>query len=255
MHLPERHERIVRLLADRGRLASTTLQRLLQASPATIRRDVAALEQAGHLVRTHGGVMRPAAPAVEAAFALKTARAPAAKRAMAECAASLVPPHATVFLDAGTSTLEAGRRLLGRTDLTLYTNSLPLLNLRVAGQARLIAVGGELREISCALVGGLALDWLQHLRFDCAIIGASGIDLAEGASTTELSEAQVKKALLLHARRVILLADATKWQRPAPVGFAPWKSIHDWVTDYAPRRPEHARLARLNVRVHSVAGR
>lgn len=250
----ERHERIARLLAESGRISARELQQRLHASSATIRRDLLELEQAGRLVRAHGGALQVPQGGGEATFARKAATAIREKRAIAETAAALVPPHSTVFIDAGSTALEAGRRLLTRPDLTLFTNSLPLLNLRMPGQARLIAIGGELREISAALVGGLALDWLSHLRFDCALIGASGLDLEEGASTTELTEAQVKKALIGRARRAILVADAAKWGNPAAVTFAGWGAFDDWVTDCRPSPREVRRLAAAGLRLHPVSG-
>ena len=248
----ERHERITALLSEHGRMTVQDLQARLAASAATIRRDLAELEHAGLLVRAHGGAMRPPHAGGEATFARKARTAVTEKRAIAALAADLVPPHSTVFVDSGSTTLEAGRRLLARPDLTLFTNSLPLLNVRTAGQARLIAIGGELREISCALVGGLALDWLQHLRFDCALIGASGLDAHEGASTTELTEAQVKRTLLSRAQRVLLLADAGKWGHPAPITFSAWNGFHDWITDFQPAPKEAARLRALGVTLHLV---
>lgn len=249
----ERHEKIAGLVRERGRVSTTQLQRQLLASVATIRRDLIQLEQAGHLLRTHGGAIRPGTAGGEATFARKAQTAVAAKQAIALRAAELVPPNAAVFVDAGTTTLEAARRLLPRADLTLFTNSLPLLNLRAAGQARVVAIGGELREISCALVGGLALEWLKHLRFDCALLGASGLDPVDGASTTELAEAEVKKEFARRARRVLLLADASKWRRPAPVVFAGWSAINDWICDAKLTRPERAALQKQGVTVHSLS--
>jgi DeoR/GlpR family transcriptional regulator of sugar metabolism len=248
-----RHARICALLETHRELSTLALQGELGVSAATLRRDLALLERTGRLGRTHGGVVHPEALLGEQSFARKARAATGAKLAIARHAAALVPAGATVFIDAGTTTLELGRLLLSRPDLRIYTNSVPLLHERGERAARLTSVGGEVREVSQALVGALALSWLRRLRFDIVALGASGLDPAEGASTTELGEAAVKQTLMERGRRVLLLCDATKWNRPATIGFAPWSRIDDWVSDHRPARAELAALRKAGVTHHHAA--
>ncbi len=249
MFAQERHQRIAALLEERGRWSVRDLQARTGASAATLRRDLAFLARAGRLVRSHGGVMHPGLGGAEPDFERKLRTAAAGKRALAAAALALVPARATVFVDAGTTTLEAGRQLLGRAGTTVFTNSLPLLAEPTGGQARVVALGGEVRPLSRALVGGPALAWLEHLRFDVALVGASGLEAA-GPSTTELLEAAVKRAVLGRSRRAVLLADATKWAEPAAVRFAGWRGFSDFVTDRRPDRAARTALARHGVRIH-----
>jgi DeoR/GlpR family transcriptional regulator of sugar metabolism len=161
----------------------------------------------------------------------------------------------TVFVDAGTTCLEVGRALLDRPALRIFTNSVPLLGLAAEARATVSAVGGEVRPMSLALTGGLAQSWLENLRFDVAVVGASGLEGASGASTTEVAEAAVKAEALRRARRRILVAHAEKWGRPAALRFAPWSAFTDVVTDRALSRDERAALNAAQVRVHAVPSR
>jgi DeoR/GlpR family transcriptional regulator of sugar metabolism len=95
---------------------------------------------------------------------------------------------------------------LDRPRLRIFTNSVPLLALAGDARATLVAIGGEVRGLSLALTGAFALQWLENLRFDVAVIGASGIDAESGASTTETAEAGIKTQALRHATRRILVA-------------------------------------------------
>jgi DeoR family fructose operon transcriptional repressor len=156
-----------------------------------------------------------------------------------------------VFVDSGTTCLEIGRRLLSQ-GVTIYTNSLALLAEPAHPQAQLYAIGGEARMLSRALVGGLAMHWLRNLHFDVAFIGASGLSAKEGASTTELTEASIKRECAARSRRAVLVADASKWERPVAVNFAPWSAFRDFITDYNPARRDLSALRRARVVVHSV---
>lgn len=227
------------------------LPRLLRASPATVRRDVEQLERLGKLVRTHGSVLHPDYAQGELPFARKARSAVAAKKAIAAKAVKLVAPGAVVFIDSGTTCLEIGRRLLD-LDVTIYTNSLALLAEPAPAQARLHTIGGEARILSRALVGGLAMHWLRNLHFDIAFIGASGLSSEEGASTTELNEASIKRECAARSRRAVLVADGTKWEKPMAVNFAPWSSFHDFITDRIMARKETGRLRAAKVLVHQV---
>jgi DeoR/GlpR family transcriptional regulator of sugar metabolism len=251
----ERHRILFDTLQKRSPLTVPELEKLLHASPATIRRDLTFLEKTGKIVRTHGGVLHPDHARGEVPFDRKSKAALNTKAALARTAAALVQPGETVFVDAGTTAFETGRRLLAVGNLTIFTNSIPLLAeaVRVADtRSRVVALGGEVRAISQALTGGATLDWMDRLQVDIAFLGASGIDAAEGPSTTELSEAGVKGRMLACAKRVVLLVDASKWTQPAAIRYAGWAQIHDIVTDHVLTRAERAALAKSGTRLHVV---
>ncbi|EIQ00682.1 transcriptional regulator of sugar metabolism [Opitutaceae bacterium TAV1] len=254
MFAQERHRILFDTLQKRSPLTVPELEKLLHASPATIRRDLTFLEKTGKIVRTHGGVLHPDHARGEVPFDRKSKAALNTKAALARAAAALVQPGETVFVDAGTTALETGRRLLAIGNLTIFTNSIPLLAeaARADTRSRVVALGGEVRAISQALTGGATLDWMDRLQVDIAFLGASGIDAAEGPSTTELSEAGVKGRMLTRAKRVVLLADASKWMQPAAIRYAGWAQIHDIVTDHVLTRTERGALAKSGTRLHVV---
>ncbi len=247
-----RQQTILALLRDHSPLTVPELERRLAASPATVRRDLAFLEGLGKIVRTHGGVMHPDDARGEMPFDRKSRAAIVAKRGLAGAASALAKAGDTVFVDAGTTALEVGKRLLAQQDLTIVTNSIPLLPLRPAAGTRVVALGGEVRPVSLALVGAGALEWVKRLRIDVAFLGTSGIDPAAGPTTTELSECGLKGAMVAQARRVVVVADASKWDRPATIRYADWAQVHDLFTDHAPTRAERAALSSHGTKLHVV---
>lgn len=229
MFAHERHAAIADLVGKKKRLTVTALQKTLRISSATLRRDLAEMEQKGLVVRVHGGVMHPQALRGEPSFLRKSHECMESKRAIAKAACSLVPDGASVFLDSGTTCLEIGRALLARSGLTLMTNSVPLIHEAFVAGVPILSTGGELRTLSGALTGAVALEWLEHLQADWAFVGASGID-PEAVATTELGEAAVKRLFLRKARHAVLAADGMKWNQTAPVRFAIWQNFEYWLT-------------------------
>lgn len=234
MFAHERHERIVALLEKHRRMEVRALGDALGVSMATLRRDLTFLGQNDRVVRVHGGVFHPSAVAGESSFGQRTAMSVKSKRAIAGAVVRRIPQRATVFLDSGTTCLEAGRLLRSRADLTIITNSLPLIATHEQFRARLLVLGGEMRSVSGALVGDLALAALGRLRADFALIGASGLHPQDGAGTTELLESAVKREWIARSERTILLADASKWTQSTLVCFARWEEFDEFYTDKKP---------------------
>jgi len=251
MFAHDRHRLILDLLAKHRQLSVEELRRRVDVSPATLRRDLATLEATHDLIRVHGGVMHPSAVLGESTFAQRDRVAVAAKSLIADKAAALVPDGATILIDSGTTCLQLGLRLLPRADLTLITNSIPLLAKAWEQQAaaRVMAAGGEMRGISGALTGQLALDWLRQLRADLGFIGASGLHPADGLSTTELAEASWKQLLLERSAQCIVLATLEKWDRPSHVQFADWGAVDQWVTDNTPMASVKRQLKKAGVKI------
>jgi DeoR/GlpR family transcriptional regulator of sugar metabolism len=254
MLAPERRRHLLRLLGERGRLTAAEMCSRLGVSAATARRDAAELAQAGLATRARGALLPHDFSLVEPPYSRKSERAATAKVRLGQAVAALVPEEGTVFVDSGTTCLEAGRALLDRPALRIFTNSVPLLALAGGARATLCSVGGEVRPISLALTGGLAQRWLENLRFDVAIVGASGLDPA-GASTTEVAESAVKTEAVRRARRCILVAHAEKWRRPSALRFAPWSAFSDFVSDRPLSREERAALGAPHLRVHFLSKR
>ena len=253
-----RQELLIRSLQERSPRTVAELEVCLGASPATIRRDLTFLEKAGKIVRTHGSVYHVNHFQGEASFDRKSKRAIEAKAALADAAVGLVECGAHVFVDAGTAALEVGRRLLRAganrelTNLTIYTNSIPMLSEQISENrgVSMIALGGEVRPLSMALTGSVALEWMGRLRFDIAFLGTSGVDPGHGVTTTEISEAALKTAVLGRAARIVVLADAAKWASPAAIRYADWRQIHDFFTDYSLSPHELELLEKHGVRLH-----
>jgi DeoR family fructose operon transcriptional repressor len=252
MFAQERLDTIKRFVRKHRRMTFAELQRHIDVSPATLRRDLGDLEKSGDVIRVHGGILDPGYVRSETSFDERRERNRPVKAAIAAAAASLVPSGATVLVDAGSTCLEAGKALLGRKDIRLITHSTTLLEAAFRGEAGIICLGGELRKVSGALTGGAALRALDLIHADIAFVGASGLEPERGCTTTDLSETEMKRAILSHATRRILLADATKWRQPSTIHFADWKELDDWIVDRRPSAADLKTIRESGVKIHQA---
>ncbi|MDP0501835.1 MAG: DeoR/GlpR family DNA-binding transcription regulator [Verrucomicrobiota bacterium JB022] len=252
MLTPERHRAILRILAEDGKVTITDLVERLDISPATARRDASALAASGKALRSHGGLLPARYLRQEPHYRAKAQRWADQKERLAQKAAAIIPHEGNIFVDGGTTCLEVGKLLLDRTDLRIFTNSIPLLSLADESRAALTAIGGEVRRVSMAMTGALAQAWLSHLRFDFVVVGASGFSADHGAYTTEIHEAAVKSEVLRRATGRMLVAEAEKLNQPTAVHFAPWCSFSHFISGKAVPPEVRRSIASEGVRIHLV---
>ncbi len=197
-------ERIVRV-AD--------LARMLGVSLMTVRRDIEVLDAAGSVEKIHGGAKLPGGASThEPGFELKSTQLPAEKLAIAGEAAAQVRHGMAVGLSAGTTTWALAKLLSVGPRITVVTNSVRIADVFQQGtsQSTVIIIGGE-RTPSDALVGPLATSALRQLHLDVLFLGVHGVDADAGFTTPNVLEAETDRAFVAAARRVVVLADHTKW--------------------------------------------
>ena len=228
---PQRRARILSIVESRGAARLDELSVTLGVSQATVRRDLDELGAEGHVRRVHGGVVAVDERTGEPHFEVKAAKAAEEKERIAARAVAMLAPADSVYLDSGSTVLAAARLLRGWDQLTVVTNSLPVV-VELAGRGpRLIVIGGEFRATSQALVGPLSQHLLQNIHVATAFIGSYAVSLDDGLTTTDPAEAFTKKLALERASQVVLLADSRKMGEHSFVHAGQLESVDVLVTD------------------------
>jgi DeoR/GlpR family transcriptional regulator of sugar metabolism len=218
----------------RHRVTVPEISREFSVSLATARRDLEALASQGKVQRVHGGAiaLRQAPP--EPPVLLRTQEQLEEKRRIAAAAAALVTDGETIFLGSGTTAMEVARHLHGRQGLTVFTNSLLVVNvLADAPGVTLLLLGGRLRASELSLIGHLTEQGLADLRALKVIMGIRALDLEHGLTNAYLEEGAIDRTLLRLASEAIIVADHTKCERVSTVFVAPLDVIDTLVTDQA----------------------
>lgn len=227
-----------------GALRVSDLVEMLGVSDMTVRRDLDALARQGLVDKVHGGATAPADPSTtEPGFAEKSLRERGEKEAIAREAARLVRPGAAIGLSAGTTTWVLARYLRTIPDLTVVTNSIHVSDVfHEAGHpGQTVVVTGGIRTPSDALVGPIAVSTLRSLHLDAVFMGVHGMDARSGFTTPNLMEAETDQALVAAARKLVIVADRTKWGIVGISTFAALSDAHVLLTDGD--IDEHARAA------------
>src|SRR5690349_413277 len=136
---PERQKQILSLLSQQRRLSVAEIVSEFSISEATARRDLETLASQGKAQRVHGGVIALEQAPPELPILQRESEQADEKIRIGLAAAGLVADHETVFLGSGTTVLEIARNLRDHRDLTVVTNSLPVLNM-LAGRKEITVV-------------------------------------------------------------------------------------------------------------------
>lgn len=199
---------LAEVLAGNGHVAE--LAERLDASPATIRRDLQRLKEEGRIIRTYGGAVVGPRP-LEFTLHEKELSYPRHKEAIAARAAEFVHEGDVVILDAGTTSGRVAWLLRERRGVTVVTNGISaLMALREADGVEVIVLGGNLRHRNQAIIGSIAEDTLRRIRADKVFLGADGVVAGEGLNSPTDVQAHLKSVMLHQAREAYVLADHSK---------------------------------------------
>jgi len=226
----ERHDKILAELARRGAIGVQELAELLDASSATIRRDIGELHDSGSVVRTHGGVtLRDTNE--ELPYDAKVMAFLPEKRRIGAMAASMLTPSMSLGCGGGTTVMQmivAIKRMQLRVTTTAVNVA---LELRDAEQIEVLLTGGTLRGRTAEMVGHVSERTLRDCNFDVAVIGIDGLDPVHGLSTYDHAEAYVNRVLIERAREVWILADHSKLGQVRPALISEVSSATCIITD------------------------
>ncbi|GGB33007.1 DeoR family transcriptional regulator [Roseibium aquae] len=238
-----RHNAILEIARQNGRVTVDDLARRFEVSPQTIRKDLNELCERRLLARTHGGALLSSG-VQNVGYEARRIISSREKADIAARAAALIPDNASLFINIGTTTEAVAQALLQHSGLMVITNNINVASLlRGYSQIEVVIAGGVLRHADGGIVGEQAVDFMAQFKVDFAIIGASAIDPDGSLLDYDYREVRVTQTIMQNARHVVLVADSTKFERTAPVRVGHLSQVTTFVTDKCPSR-QMAQIAR-----------
>jgi DeoR family transcriptional regulator of aga operon len=205
----ERQNKTIQFLHRNQRISISDICVTFTVSEATARRDLETLAAEGKLQRVHGGAIALSQTPPESPILQRQDEQPNEKLRIGQAAAVLVQDGETIFLGSGTTVLEAARSLRGRKNLTVITNSLPVVNVFAGTEGiTVICLGGLLRNSELSFIGHITEQALAEVRADKVFIGTRAISLEHGLTHEYLPETMTDRAILKAGKECIIRSSA-----------------------------------------------
>lgn len=216
MTMQTRPERIFLELLRSGEVSVDALAELFHVTTATIRRDLTDMEQQGLLRRTHGGAVAVEPMLYEpfrhdVQFQEQELLYSEEKRRIGLAAAQIVNEGNTIAISGGTTATQVARSLRNRKNITIITNTVNI-PMELSNQAglKVQVTGGELRGSWFSLVGSKAAASFDDVFVDWAFIGTDGVEVKYGFTSHYPEESIVNRAMVMHARRKVVVTHHKK---------------------------------------------
>jgi DeoR family transcriptional regulator, glycerol-3-phosphate regulon repressor len=221
----------------------------LGVSDETIRRNIKALQRNAQVRKVHGGVLLAEdLTLTEQPFQARLDKNAPAKRQLAAKLAEMISDGDSLFLDIGSTTAYAAQALLGHRNLYIVTNSLTVANtLATRNNNRVFFAGGELRPHDGGAFGQDAIAFIRRFNVQYAVFSVGAVNAGAGFMLHDIQEADLSRQAAMAAQTCIVLADAEKFDRRAPIVIARPASIDILITNTPPSDEIRTMLARNEI--------
>ena len=206
----ERQQKILNYLKQYRTASIHALAKHIYTSEASVRRDIAALEAAGLVVRVYGGVVLPEHKNDVVPVELRESANSAAKEIIAQQAAALIHDGDTVFFDSSSTVRRICKHIRHRKGLKIITNNLRICQELKDTDITVYCTGGEFYKKRDCFLGAYAERFLASINATSVFFSCKG--LSEDGFLTDVSEAEIsiRDVMLQHSQNRYLLCDASK---------------------------------------------
>jgi len=258
MKIPEKRRIDIRELIEKE--TSISVEKIADVfgiSFITVRRDLQKLQEQGYIKKVHGGAIIKSGFTLEPVFEIQKELYIKEKQRIAFEAVKRINDGDSIIIESGSTCLAMVKFLTEKNNLRISTAGvsvaielLKLVQLRKDFEA--CACGGIIREGSSTYVGPHAVSYFRNLNVDIAFIGSVAISFTKGLSTATQFDAEIVKAITKCAKRVIVLADSSKFGKESYINFLPFKNITEIITDSNIKIEAKENLLRQGVRLAIV---
>ena len=260
MHFTEREQRILSMLEETGFVTFRQLEKSIDASPATLRRDLERMAQTGLIARVRGGakLMQDATETTAGGtgamslrgtpFEENISRHAAAKKAIGKAAAALCEPGEGVMIDGGTTTFQMCPHLEG-LELQVLTNSLHIVSALLPQKGtRILVPGGSVFREQNIILSAVGDECMPSFFGPKLFMGAASVG-PQGLMQDDIILVAAERRLIGMADELIVLVDSSKFQGASGNVVCPLDQITTLITDSGIEDQHVAFLEQAGVKV------
>lgn len=228
----ERRKKVLEMVQELGSVSVSELSVHFRVSEETIRRDLQLLEKDSLLSRAYGGAYLGGTVGQDVPFSLRKDTCKKEKELIALSAKSMVQSGDTIFLCPSTTSLMIAQAIKNIKNITIITNALFIAaTLSDCDYNRVICVGGELEKKRQTFSGCSALETLNSFYADKAFVSCTGVSMEGGLTDSSEMQGRIRRIMLKHAQKRILIADHTKFGKTTLSSIAPLSDINCIICD------------------------
>lgn len=214
MSLKDREALILEYLREKKEATVEELCRALFVSQPTMRRDLAALNSAGQIIRTHGGAAHRSEPGENLPQEYRERENLDAKNIIGKKCLSLINDGDTVMLDASSTALALLRCIDSKKSIVVVTNNAKAPIILAGTKIKTFVTGGEIAPNTYAYVGSYAEDFLRSFNADICFFSVRTLTKDGRLTDNALAENAVRKVMLSNSARKVLMLDSNKIGEP-----------------------------------------
>ncbi len=243
----ERQNLIAERLATHGRVLAGDLAQEFKVSEHSIRRDLAALADAGICKRVYGGAISVAPARGDHDAQNQQADR---KNSLGLAAAALIKAGQHIFMDGGTTNASISSVIDHNLAISITTNSPAIaLELEKLPLADVILLGGRLHKATGSTVGLTAIQQLSNFNFDLCFLGACAIDAIKGVTAFDMDDAEFKRTVVSRSGQIVVAATNEKLSSIAHYQVASCEELGILVVE---RDAPAERLAPIQAKVSNI---
>jgi DeoR family transcriptional regulator, fructose operon transcriptional repressor len=228
----ERREQIMERIRQDGRVDVSELAEVFDVTSETIRRDLTDLQLDRLVRRVHGGAVPWRGATLVPRLDVREGINVEEKRRIAAAAAREVPESGSLIIDSGSTALHLAHMLDRERDLTVITNSIPIIrSLATTERPEVVVLGGALERKTMAFVDETGVDMLRDIVVDVLFIGCDGMSPERGFTTPYRAEVAIKRAMMASARTTVMMFDHSKVRNEQLFRFATIDEVDTIITD------------------------
>lgn len=246
-----RREKIYELILKNKSINIEKLSSLFGISKMTVRRDLKVLVKKGGIKKIHGGITLEKTNKNEPPYMIRSLEMKNEKKIIGHAAASEVEEKEVIFIDVGSTTLEFAKHLVSsKEEITIITPWIPVvLECYAKGHGDVILLGGKVDLKELSISGGHPEEMLKEYNADKLFLGVAGISLEHGITDYKMEEIRVKRQMIKSAKKVIILADHSKFNHVAPIKICDLNVVDKIITDGGLDMSLKAALESLGIQV------
>ena len=182
----------------------------LYTSEASVRRDIAALEEKGLVSKVYGGAVLSSYKNCELPFSLRDAENSKMKEEIAKAAARLVEDGMTLIIDSSSTARRIVKHISHVKGLRIITNSLSVFEDARYLDCEIYCTGGCYSRKGNDFLGPSAESYISTVTADILFFSAEGID--KNGEITDISEKRnsLRRMMMRRAFKKYFLCDQSK---------------------------------------------